>query len=216
MKFTKFIPLALALTIAVTPAFADPDPAPTPQGTRSLDNLYVIDVPEYFNVTQTSATTESGHVTIGTDMSSLTMDNILGAQYRVVNNVPNKKFYIKAEAGPNKQASFNGEGTVIAFANTATDQIPEDAAIRSAADGGEKANNANAIAFTFTTNQEKTEGAYAISAPAGADRKLTYTVQPGTYNVGFTMAQTATGTSFSSHDAAGQYKAKITITDSAS
>ena len=213
MKFTKFIPLALALTVAVTPAFAEGE-----QGTRSLDNLYVIEVPEYFNLTQNSAQTSSGQVTIGNDMSSLTMENTLGAEYNVVNNVVDKKFYIKATAanGTNDTKAFNETGTVIAFANTATGCVPTDTQIKAAADGSSKESNPNAIAFSFSTNQTKTEGLDDISAPTPSNRELVYTIKPGTYTVGFTIGQSATGTSFSSHDAAGQYKAKITITDSAS
>ena len=222
MKFTKFIPLAaLVLAFTAVPTFA------ATQGTGEATNTYSINVPDYFNVTQVSATTSSGAVTVGTDMATLTWDDTMGVTYKVVNNVPDKKFYLKAtcpatgtpkafgaalsDAGANTQATVK-----LAFANTLSGQTAGAAAVTSALSADPNpAENANVIAVLFTCAPATiTNG--TIDSRTMTSQEIVYQIDQGTYQFPYTMGTEAEAGTFSSHDAKGTYQATITITDTAS
>ena len=202
MKFTKFIPLVCALALTV-PAFA---------ATNADSNVYDLVVPEYFNITNEAMENTGATVTIGDDMSSLSYSPAYGVTYGVVNNKPGKVFYVKATAvGANTVKAFNSDCTVIAFANDTVK--PTDAAIEEVLKASPaKASSANAIAFQFTRDAITPDEGVAPTVTPTA-QELVYTAGPGSFHIPFTIGTNAVTNTFSSHDAAGTYKATITITD---
>jgi hypothetical protein len=223
MKFTKFIPLALMLAIAVSPALADP------QGNRSLDDTFIIDVPEYFNISREgTATTSSGTVTVGTDMESLSWTNTMGVTYNVTNNKHRKTFYLKANCpvtgNPKAFATAFGDAEALpqaantiklAFANTSTTtSIPDQTAVNDAlAAEPTPATNKNVIAATMTLAAVTPTNGGSVYSRTVTGQEIVYVIDEGSYQFGYTIGKTALGSTFSPHDEMGQYKATLTITD---
>lgn len=209
MKFTKFIPAVCALAFATTAAMADP--------VNHLDADYTVVVPNLFTITQEALTNTVTGVTVSDTLDSLSWTGAMGATYKVVSNMPNKVFYIKATAqGANEckafQTALSGNNINVAFANTTV--APTDAAIADALLAvPTAANNANAFAVQMTLGAVTTD-AGTLSAPTVTNQELVYTITaPGTFHIPFTMATSAVANTFSSHDAAGTYVANIEITD---
>lgn len=213
MKFTKFIPMAMALALAVTPAFA--------ANTDTVNTELQITNPEYFNVTELAGAVKSdqgtAEITEVTETGALTLSYTtpMAVTYRVVNNMADKVFYVKATAlGASQKKAFGGTAVnamKIAFANTAV--APTDNAIDNVTGASpDPDSNANVIGFTFTPAAVVVDEG-SISAPSLSSQQLSYTAQPGNFRLPFSLGTTAIPETFSSIDQAGIYKAKITVTD---
>ena len=210
MKFTKFIPTVCAFAFATSMAFAAP--------VNQLSAEYTVEVPELFTITQEALTNTVSDVTETDALDSISWTGAMGATYKVVTNKPGKVFYIKATAqGATVCKAFNTDVNAIkvAFANSTVP--PTDEAIADVLKASPTAaNSPNAFAVDLTLGAI-TADAGVLPAPSMTNQELVYTVtNPGTFHIPFTMATTASGNTFSSHDAAGAYKATITITDVAS
>ena len=216
MKFTKFIPMAMAVAFAVTPAFA--------ANTDTVETTLQLTNPEYFNITELPGAVKTATGTIAenaeTGVISLSYTTPMSVTYRVVNNMKDKTFYVKAKAqGAGECNAFGGTAVnamKLVFANTSSGLVPTDAAIGNAAGASPAVeSNANAIAFTFTPGAiVKTQGSIADPTLNGKT-ELQYVAQPGTFELPYTLGTAPVSGTFSSHDGAGTYQAVITVTDTA-
>jgi len=211
MKFTKFIPVAMAVALAVTPTFA--------ADTDTVSSEFTLTNPAYFNITELPGAVKTAAGVIAEDAStgviSLSYTTPMAVTYRVVNNQKNHNVYVHANAvGANTCEALGGANVSnlkLVFANTATK--PTDAAILdAAASASTKANNANAIAFPFQLGAvTETEG--SIADPTYASNILTYIAQPGTFEIPYTLGTAPSDNTFSSIDQEGTYKSTLIITD---
>lgn len=214
MKFTKFIPVALALTLAAVPTFA--------ANTDTVETELQLTNPEYFNITELAGAVKTATGIIAenaeTGVLSLSYTTPMSVTYRVVNNMKDKTFYVKAKAqGAGECNAFGGAAVgsmKLVFANTASGLVPTDAAIGNAAGASPAVeSNANAIAFSFTPGAiVKTQGTIADPTLNG-NTELVYVAQPGTFQLPYTLGTAPVSGTFSSHDGAGIYSATIIVTD---
>ena len=77
------------------------------------------------------------------------------------------------------------------------------------------AENPNCIAFrlTPTITPDASTPATIQGSPAFASNEITYTLTNGIYDFKYTSGLTAEGTTFSTHDEMGTYKATLTMTE---
>ena len=214
MKFTKFIPAVLALSLATGAAFAtDITPVPT------LTADYTIEVPEVFTIEQEALSNTVSAVKINDTFNTLSWTGTMGATYKVSSNIPNKVFYIKATCVGSGGAvpAFNTDvnNIKVAFANVAS--APDPAAVTDALAASPTAtSNANVFAVAFTKDAVVVD-AGVLSAPTMTSQELVYTITtPGTFHIPFHFDTQSVANTFSSLDRAGNYKATVTITDVAS
>jgi len=214
MKFTKFIPMALALTLATGSVFATEI---TPVNSLTAD--YTITVPEIFTIEQEALTNTVTDVQVNDAFNTLSWTGTMGATYKVSSNIANKVFYIKATAlssgGNVKAFNSNQSAMRVAFANIAA--APTSAAITDVlAESPVATNSANAFSVDFTLGAVVTDEG-VLSGPTLTSQELVYTIStPGTFHIPFTMATQSHAGTFSSLDKSGAYKATITITDTPS
>jgi hypothetical protein len=210
MKFTKFIPAALALTLATGVASATEI---TPVNTLYAD--YTITVPEIFTIEQEALTNTVSAVKIDDTFDRLSWTGTMGATYKVASNMPNKVFYIKAtcvgSGGAVKAFNTDVNDIKVAFANVAN--APAPAAISDVLAASPTGASANAFAVAFTRDAVTTDEG-VLSTPTMTNQELVYTITtPGTFHIPFHFATESVANTFTSLDQAGDYKATITITD---
>ena len=214
MKFTKFIPAALALTLATGTALAADI---SPVNTKYAD--YTIEVPEIFTIEQEALSNTVSAVKINDTFDTLSWTGTMGATYKVASNMPNKVFYIKATCvgagGATKAFNTDVNDIKVAFANVAS--APAAAAITDVlAASPDPTKSANAFAVAFTRDAVTTDEG-VLSTPTMTNQELVYTITtPGTFHIPFHFDTTSVANTFSSLDQAGNYKATITITDTPS
>ena len=214
MKFTKFIPAALALTLATGTALAA-DISPV----NTLYADYTIEVPEIFTIEQEALVNTVSAVKINDTFDTLSWTGTMGATYKVSSNMPNKTFYIKATCvgagGATKAFNTDVNDIKVAFANVAS--APAAAAITDVlAASPDATKSANAFAVAFTRDTVVTDEG-VLSTPTMTNQELVYQITtPGTFHIPFHFATESVANTFTSLDQAGNYKATITITDTPS
>ena len=180
MKFTKFIPVALMLTLAI-PAYAA-DPAPTASETAQSD--MVITVPNFINITKKAGGLETATASFDATYSNITLDGAMNATFNVVTNKPGDNVYLSAEAVEagvvNKKALGGDSATALKIVFTREGSGEEGAnsgAVANALGSATIADNMNAIAFaiTPTLTPDTTSGAVAPNASL-SNNVVTYTV----------------------------------------
>lgn len=208
MKFTKFIPLALAFTFATGSVFA--------ATTTSRNAEFQIEVPPLFNITEYVAPiNQPGSVTLGEDLNSLEWTDTLGATYQVATNNPSQVFYVHAKT-PDGSNAFSDDCSKIVFCNTASGQIPDTTAIASAKTSTDASTNPNCFAAAFPAVVPAKVAGSDLANPATTEGKLTFTASgSGTWRIPLAVTPNALPNTFSPADAAGLYKATIYITDQA-
>ena len=217
MKFTKFIPVALALTLAV-PAFA------APVATQS-DTLQFTLSP-FFNITKNSPKVYTGAVTVDDAYTTLTVSTPMTFGYHVITNNRSDavKLTAKAESTSGTQVDALGgtaSNPVIVFTNTTMPaaEKPSKAQVQAAAAlDDDKSATPNAIAFNVTPVCKMVDDTGALAdpsatmlLPAADGANIKYTFNNGEYNFDYTIS-TADNTTFSTYDTEGTYKAYITMT----
>lgn len=211
MKFTKFIPIALAMMLTV-PAFA------TPATTQSSE--MTLEVPDFFNITIPSGGNYTSDVTITDDAyTTLEIDTPIVAKFHVVTNKASDAVLLTATApieGSATAPAFyaNGETLRIVFTNsTATQKATAESVGNITANATPTASsNPNAIAFNITAvpsavaNTGATLGTKVVS-----DNTIKYPLSNGEYDFQYTLGTTAVPGTFSTMDQSGTYKATITM-----
>jgi len=218
MKFTKFIPVALALALAVPAAFS------APVATQS-DTLQFTLSP-FFNITKNAPKVYTGAVTVDDAYTTLTVATPMTFGYHVITNNRSDavKMTAKAESTSGTQVDALGgtaDNPVIVFTNTTMPaaEKPSKAQVQAAAAlNSDKSATPNAIAFNVTPVCKMVDDTGALADPAAtmllpaADgANIKYTFNNGEYNFDYTIS-TADSTTFSTYDTEGTYKAFITMT----
>ena len=215
MKFAKFIPVALALTLAC-PAFASP--ATQAQSDQSIT------VPTFFNIS-VSSTHESTGATFNDTYTTITLGDALDATFHVITNVPTDKVYLTAYAKENGVATTKALGGAsdatslkIVFTNDSVTNGSPTGAIADCLGTPSIENNADAIAFVLTPTVTNDADSGMSAAPTGAlaSNVVTYTfTKAGEVDFKYVMGTSAIGNTFSTHDTAGTYKATLKMSHSA-
>ena len=213
MKFTKFIPLVLALTLAV-PAFA----AATDQATSEQ----TITVPEFINITKKAGAVETAQASFSDTYDAITLDNALSVTFNVITNKPTDKVYLTATAkedgGQVKCLGGEVNALKIVFTNdSVANGSPSGAITNALGNSPTLATNADAIAFTLTPVVTNDPDSGMSAAPEGAiaSNVVTYTFsKAGKCDFAYTSGTTAIGNTFDTHDTAGTYKATLTMSHS--
>lgn len=218
MKFTKFIPVALMLALAVPAVYADPEPDP-----EVAQSDMVITVPEFINITKLDGAVETATASYDATYENITLNNAMTATFRVVTNKPGDTVYLWAQANEGStvlktalggtdeehlKMVFTREGTGEAGANSGA--IDNALGVTTTT----KVGNKNAIAFSVTPDITVDASSGAVTPGAAlADGVVTYTMtKAGKCDFQYTLGQTQVANTFSTHDQAGTYKSTLFMT----
>ena len=215
MKFTKFIPVALALTLAA-PAFSAP--------LTEAQSVQSITVSPFFNIAYTS-TKETTSATFNDSYNVITLGDSLNASFHVITNVPTDKVYLTAYAKEDGNALTKALGGApdasslkIVFTNDSVTNGAPAGAIADCLGSPTIAGNPDAIAFTLTPTVTADSDSGMSAAPTGAlaSNVVTYSfTKAGEVDFLYTMGTSALSNTFSTHDTAGTYKATIKMSHAA-
>lgn len=210
-KITKILPLAMALMLAGS-AFAA-----TAETANEQSSTMVLTVPEFINITKTDSV-EEANAEFNADYTTLNTSVTMNAGFHVITNVPDKKIYLKGtcQGADGVQTALYGDSAGALNLVFANEQVkPTTAAITNiTGKAPAKADNANAVAFSLTPAITPDAASGAVDPNAVlADGKVTYTLKNGAYDMVYTLGQTASENTFSTHDTWGTYKATLVLTD---
>lgn len=211
-KFTKFLPVLLALMLAC-PVFAD--------AKNNAQSTMTLTVPPFINITKDDNCIETANATFNDTYTTINLDNAMSGLYTVITNKPGDKVKISATAladGTETPALFgtDDKNLKLVLTNIGTGKNQAKAtAISNCKTGPAIADNANAICFSITptVTPDVASGAKApLTAVMGDDGYgVTYTIDNGKYGFSYVLAQTAEANTFSTHDTNGTYKATLTL-----
>ena len=217
MKFTKFIPVALMLALAI-PAYAE-DPAPV--ASDNAQSEMIITVPEFINITKLDGAVETATASFDATYENITLSQAMNATFRVVTNKPGDKVYLRGEAveaGSTLQTALGGvdeEHLKLVFTRDGSGAAGANSgAIENALGSATKVGNKNAIAFDVTPTLTPDASSGAVTPGASlVDNVVTYTMsQAGNCDFQYTLGTTQVANTFSTHDQAGTYKATLKMT----
>lgn len=210
-KFTKFLPIAMALML-ISPAFA--------ATSESAQSTMTLTVPEFINITKGSCV-ETATASFNDEYTTINLNNAMSGVYTVITNKPGDKVKISATAladGTETPALFGSDADNLKLVLTNIGNGKHAArasAITNCKTGAAIDQNANAICFKLTPviTPDEASGAKApLSSTMGDDDYgVTYTIDNGKYDFTYTLGQTAETKTFSTHDTDGTYKATLTL-----
>lgn len=218
MKFTKFIPVALALALAA-PAFAtnNYDVAPS---AGPVSETMDFTIGPYFNMKEAQAPNvvyHSNDVTISSDYSNLSLDTQLKFGFDVTTNTATAD-YVDLTAYA-KDAEMNALGgtsanPVLAFYNytQAASVAASNVTAAIAGTGGTASKNAIAFPVNVSGVQPVANSGGTITTGDMTDGKIRYTLTNGRYQFYYTVSQTPNQTTFDTNDQEGTYKATVVLT----
>lgn len=210
MKFTKFLPLTVAVMMMATPAFAN-------DGSGTATANFDLNIPTYVNIVKDPSSNENATATISNNYTTLQFDKDLVAKFNVVTNAPSTHIQLTG-----KSTETGGEKTALYGTDAANMKLvfaQETAAagtIQNTITNGE--NSPNAIAFNLgfvgTHSGAATADPVGVTDAVGEGgaKLINYTIDNGEYT--FTYTVTGAGiadNSFDTKDTAGHYKAKLTL-----
>lgn len=209
MKFTKFLPLTVAVMMMATPAFAN-------DGQSSATANFDLDIPTYVNIVKDEASNETSVATIGSNYTTLTFDNALVAKFNVVTNAANTHIQLTGtanETGGEKTALYGDDASAMKLVFT-QDTVPANT-IQNVI-SGTSSNNAIAFTVNFTGGHSgaATADPTGVVAAVGENgaKKVDYTIDNGQYSFTYTVTgEDIADGSFDTNDTAGHYKAKLTL-----
>ncbi len=221
-KITKLLPLALALMLTTTGAFAA---GATTEGTKTNDNtLYQLNLDPFFDIDVTTPPTASP-VSFTEHYTQAAIDNALIGTFRVVSNTNEKDIYLYAlcKTTDGDKPAFYGSYTDIEtqalnMVFTNEDDLPAGTSVTNLRAGGNESttNNPNAIAFAVTlasTHDEGPTNAFLEQDYTQETGNVHYQVENSTTTITCTVNGSAVDNSFSTMDTDGKYKATLYLSD---
>ena len=209
-KIVKLLPVALALMVAPM-AFADTS--------NVAQSDMSINVAPFLNITKESETAEAS-AKFNDSYTTLTLDKSLAAEFKVINNVPDKVIYLRAtcpSAGGAQQALYGtaADKINIVFTNSSRQSsTPASSVTNITGAGVAAAQNPNAIAFAITPTITADTATGAATPTAEMEgNNVKYTIKNGVYSMNYTLVADALANTFSTHDTDGTYKATLLLTD---
>lgn len=214
MKFTKFIPIALALTL-VSPAFA----ANTVDSTVTsgpLSETMQFTIEDYFDMQEANKTLTSENVTISGDYANLTLATQLTFGFDVTTNTNStNKIELSAKANGFEALGGTSDAPILAFYNTnaSSERSVTAAEVTAALAGSGGVASQNVIAFGVEPAIVDVANTGASHTTANIDAgKIVYTLKNGKYQFYYTVNKTANQATFDTNDQAGIYKTTVTLT----
>ena len=216
-KITKLLPVALALAMTTSFAYAAEDTI-----SNSGEANYTLELAEFFDIDVNQAGGNST-TTFGTDYETIKIDNAIVGEFEVVSNTDRKDVALTGTCEVDGDATAPAiygtpdGGLKIVFANTRVK--PTATAVKNLTDGGNDSttNNANAIAFalvdTYTSTESFSDDELETDASL-SNGVISYGIYNGKHTFTYTVsAAGAVDNSFSTIDTNGTYKATLTFTD---
>ena len=211
MKFTKFIPLALAAMLSLPVSAAATDTA---------TQVMQLTFPDFINITGDGTQLTSG-VTFNDDYTTINVTTALNAGFKVVSNYHSSTLTLTAAAPQSADAlpaMYSIDGTSkLGFVFTNVSQPPANTSVSNITGGSAtKTGNPNAIAYAFNAGSAYTpdSGASGTITPAYSANAVTYKIGNGIFNFDYDMADTTTpiANTFSTLDESGTYQCTLTLT----
>ena len=210
-KIVKLLPVALALMIAAPATFADPS--------NNAQSDMSITVSPFINITKEAAV-ETSNAQFNDTYTTLKLDASMNANFKVINNVPDKVIYLKAtcpSAGGEQKALYGNAADKIniVFTNgSRQSETPASAVTNITSATPAVAQNPNAIAFAITPTITPDTATGAATPTAEMDgNNVKYTIKNGVYAMNYSIVADALANTFSTHDTDGTYKATLLLTD---
>lgn len=212
-KFTKLLPIALALLLTTSGAYA------ATEATNSSQNAeYILNLAEFFDIEVTpptgpSTTSFSGNYT------AINIDTPLVGSFQVISNTNTKDVYLygTCEAG-GAQPALYGDADNLKLVFTNQDDAAESTAVEAIRTGSQDPDaSPNAIAFNLTVATEHSGGPTnaLLSKSFDDDKNMHYSIENGKAIFTCTVQGSAQDSSFSTRDTDGTYKATIYMSDTA-
>jgi len=222
MKKLKFLPLALALLLAVPVSYA----ADSESNTAHCD--FDLTVQPYLNIVASPTESSATSTEISGDYSLLTLTGAPSTKFTVINNTNNQKLYLVAKTTVNDgtadalNVTVDGEGKGsyrIAFANQdASACVAHKPTLAGVADALAASpvsdNNPNVIAFDLGVNVATSHGGALTTTAFKGGKQAEYTLTSGKYEITCTVGSESKTNTFSPQDEHGQYLTILTLQDS--
>ena len=214
MKFTKFIPIALALTL-VSPAFAANTVDQSVQS-DPLNETMQFTIADYFDMQKANETLTSENVTISGDYANLTLATQLKFGFDVTTNTnATSKIELSAKANGFEALGGTSSAPILAFYNTNASGdrsvTATEVAAALAGTGGPSSKNVIAFGVEPAIVDVADTGASHDTA-ALASNKIVYTLRNGKYQFYYSVNNAAEQATFDTNDQAGIYQTTVTLT----
>ena len=216
-KFTKILPVALALALSVGCVNAAIDG--TDEETEAVLN-YQLTLNDYIKITATTDQTLEASGTFDSDYKNLTLTGTMASGFKVISNAESRVLKLTATnttTAPGMYGFDKGNFYLVFTNSTATAEQPTATDVQNITTGGSSLavdKNKNAIAFKVTATQAHSGGPTTNPfVAAWATDHIEYTMKNGTATVDFVVNSKAEDKTFSTHDTKGTYVATLTLTD---
>jgi len=216
-KFTKFLPIALALSLSIGCANAAIEG--TDEATEAVLN-YQLTLNDYIKITATTDQTLEASGTFDTDYKNLTLTGTMASGFKIISNAESRVLKLTATnstTAPGMYGFDKGNFYLVFTNNTASENKPEATDVQNITTGGNTLSadkNKNAIAFKVTATQSHKDGPTTTPFVAAWNTDhIEYTMKNGVATVDFVVNSKAEDKTFSTHDTKGTYVATLTLTD---
>lgn len=208
-KFSKLLPLVMALALATTGAMA------VTEDTNATGNAdYELTLNEFFDI-EVTAPVAAAVVEYGSNYTSATMDRSLVGSFQVISNKTSEDIYLYGKCatdGDDAPALYGSKDALkLVFTNQSAGEKATNAAVENIR-GGSAATmqNANAIAFPVVITSTHEEGpTNAFIADEFDGKNMHYTIENGKAVITCTVGTVAEPQTFSTRDTNGTYKATL-------
>ena len=217
MKFTKILPIALALTLCTSAGVYAAGGADA----QSQDTaVYTLNLADYLRIA-TETEPNASDVSYGTEYSSATIDTAMTGVFKVISNNRTQDFYLLGTcqtSGGTTKCLYGADGNCknLKMVFTKIDVPPAETAVTNITGGSPTTGgNPDAIAFPLTITPNREDGPdESLSATWDTD-KIKYTMNNGIETFTCTVSGSNEAQTFSTHDTDGQYQATLTMTETA-
>ena len=216
-KFTKILPVALALALSVGCVNAAIDG--TDEETEAVLN-YQLTLNDYIKITPKTTTTLETSGAFDEDYKNLQLTGTMESGFKIISNAESRVLTLKASNSTTAAGmyGFDKGNFYLVFTNsTATTEQPTAADVQNITTGGNTLaidKNKNAIAFKVTATATHTGGPTTTPfTPSWDTDHIKYTMKNGTVDITYVVNSKAEDKTFSTHDTQGTYIARLTLTD---
>ena len=214
-KITKFLPIALALSLSIGCVQASTIDG-TDESTSAVLN-YQLELNDYIQVTATELNTMTSEGTFDANYANLELTSPMAGGFKVISNKESR--VLKLTASNTTTAAgmgvFADNKFNLVFTNEDATGGTTTGAVENITGGSPQVDlNPNAIAFEVTVTPGHTGGPTESPLTAAwVTDHVEYTMKNGVATIDFQLNDKAEAGTFSTHDTQGTYKATLTLTD---
>lgn len=217
MKFSKILPIALALTLCTSAGVY------AAGGVDAQDNStakYELTLADYLRIA-TETEPSPSTVTYGTEYSSATIDNALTGVFKVISNNREQVFYLSGKCptdGGTTDCIYGADPDCknMKIVLTKTDVPPAATAVTNITSGSPTTGeNPDAIAFALTITPAREDGPDENLTATWDTSRIKYTMNNGIETFTCTVNGSNEANTFSTHDTDGTYQATLTMSEAA-